>query len=309
MVKMQNSMCIFNFFKIIPDELSANLYLESKRWGEQVCCHHCNSLRVVSCKNRLPMPYRCMDCRRHFSVRTGTILEESRLPLQKWLMAIYLMTTTRKGISSIQMAKELGVTQKTAWFLAQRIREAWSLSISLDGKLDGNVEVDETFIGGKERDKHYNKKYRQGRGGVGKHPIIGAKKRGGSIVAETIENTTASSLHSFISKHITIGSKVYTDSFRGYNRLVGYPHRIVNHLIGEYVSAEAHTNGIESFWALLKRGYYGIYHHMSYKHLHRYIDEFSYRHNTSKIDIMDVINNTIVCTNNKRLTYKELINA
>lgn len=303
----------FQFFQMFPDEEAARLYFENLRWKDGKYCPHCASVSVAEVKDHKPMPYRCKDCRKHFSVRTDTALGESRLPLQKWLMAMYMMTTARKGIPSTQMAKELGITQKSAWFLAQRIREGFLAKTAGGngnggGSLEGEVEVDETYIGGKESNKHASKKLHAGRGTVGKTIVAGIKQRDGRIMARVVPNTSAKTLQGFIAANVSDGSIVYTDEHSSY---VGIPyvHRSVRHSAKEFVNGMAHTNGIESFWALLKRGHYGIYHYMSVKHLHRYVNEFSFRQNTAKIGTMQFIDETITNMGQRRLTYKELTNA
>ncbi len=293
---------IYELFELIPTEEAATKYIEQRRWGAIRVCPHCRGTNTAECKNHKPMPYRCRECRNHFSVRTGSVLAESKVPLKKWLFAIYLITSARKGISSIQLAKEIGVTQKTAWFLDHRIREAYKQKGGLLGK---KVEVDETYIGGKEANKHADKKLHAGRGGVGKMPVIGMVERNGEIRAFPIKGTTQIDLKGTIVENVAHGSIVYTDGHKSYENMKGYDHHSVNHSAGEYVRGDVHTNGIESFWALLKRGHYGIYHSMSKKHLHRYVNEFSARYNMGH-DTFDLLHGTIKGMMGKRLTYKEL---
>lgn len=236
----------------------------------------------------------------------GTVMESSRIPLQKWLIAIYLHVTSLKGISSMKLHRELEITQKSAWFLSHRIREAYDIPLEL---LTGPVEVDETYIGGKRKNMNKKKRmelFKTGRGSVGKIAVIGMKDRGTNrVVAKPISDTTKETLHDFVNSLKTKDSMVYTDEHKSYKGLKN--HETVIHSVSQYVNGEAHTNGIESFWAVLKRGYHGTFHQMSVGHLHRYINEFSSRHNFRDRDTIDQMQEIIAGMVGKRLMYKNLV--
>ena len=302
---MGNEISIFDFLKKFPDEETCHEFIEKSRWPTGVNCPHCNSHRNYWLKNQTR--YKCGSCRKQFSIRTGTMLTESKVPFQKWLMAVWILTSYRKGISSVQLAKTLGVTQKTAWFLAHRIRAA--LKEGNGGMFNGQTEVDETYIGGKEKNRHKSKKLKAGRGPVGKAAVVGLKQRGGRVIAYAITKTNAKTLHRVVHNNVETGSEVYTDDHRTYCGLLDYDHSVVRHSVGEYVNQMASTNDIEYFWALLKRGFYGIYHKTSPVHLQRYVDEFTFRDNTKDIGALKILSRVFFNGNGRRLTYIGLTNG
>ena len=297
---------LYELIEAFPDEESCIKHLESIRWPHGIVCPWCGVMeRAYQTKRRV---YRCADCHKDFSVRKGTIFEESRLPLRKWFMASWLVTSHRKGIPSTQLARELKVTQKTAWFMLGRLREVMSQMNDHGGPVDGIVEADETYLGGRERNRHRSKKQNLGRGPVGKHAVAGARSRGGKVKVQKVLDTTGSTLQKFVCTNVVPGATLYTDehiSYRGLSRI--YHHESVKHSVGEYVRGQAHTNSMESFWSLLKRGYIGTFHHFTWKHLHRYLDEFSARFNLTGLHGGQRLNATLGAASDLRLTYSDLI--
>jgi transposase-like protein len=301
----------YNTLQVLPDDNACRFFLEDLRWNGVPLCPHCASanenhykLKVKGLLNGL---YKCKDCRERFTVTVGTMFEGSHIPLRKWFIAIYIFTAHKKGISSIQLGKDLGITQKSAWFVLSRLRNNFKPAFDL--KFDGLTQMDESFIGGKIKNRHISKSIAeaQGRSVKGKTPVFGMVNNE-EVYTEVIADTKASTLKPIIEKMVDKGSIVVSDEWSGYNGLSkDFAHVVVKHKNNEFVTEKGiHTNSIEGFWSLLKRGIYGKYHQVSRKHLNMYCDEFSFRYNARKVSDSERFNLSLLKAQN-RLTYKELI--
>lgn len=288
------------------DKNTCKEYLTEQRWGDGVVCPCCNNKEKIY---KIKYGYKCSKCKKHFSVLKGTIFENSQIPLQKWFASIWLLTSHKKGISSSQLSKDIGVTQKTAWFILQRIRHAFECE-TFEKPLSNIVEVDETYVGGKNKNRHPDKKVKhsQGRSLKDKVPVFGLLERGGRVVAMKVAKVGAKDLVPLIDKHVDPSTHIMSDEWTAYTGLSdSYEHSVVNHGAKSYVVGNSHTNTIEGFWSILKRGIFGIYHSVSTKHIDRFVKEFEFRYNNRDISDQSRFNKMLkLCEN--RITYTELIN-
>lgn len=295
---------LFDILTAFPSEESCIKYLESWRWKDGVVSPYDPTSKVY---NRGDGNYRCKNTGKNFNVRTNTIFCGSKVLLQKWFIAIWFETSNKKGISSCQLSRNLGVTQKTAWFMLQRIRECFYSENQ--HQLDGDVELDETFVGGKNKNRHKNKKVKkcQGRSFKDKTPVLGMLERGGNVVCRVVKSTSKKSLTAPILRTVKRSATLFTDEWCGYDT-VGkvYTRCVVDHGKGQYVDGDAYTNNIEGFWSIVKRSIIGIYHKTSRKHLQRYMNEYVFRYNTRKMSEVDRFN-LLLCNLEYRITYKTLI--
>ena len=308
--------------QMFADEQSAEDWFVSVRWPDGIECPVCGSKDIQVRENRKPMSYRCRGCWVSFSVKSHSVMHRSRLPLTTWGMAIYLMATHLRGISSMKLARDLGIRQKTAWHLAHRIRRAYAVGAAGGrAQFKGPVEVDETFVGGCQGNRHLKQwRYWKERGGDidsngvthywgSMIAVAGMKdRRTNRVSAAVVPNTGARTLHEFVVSRTDEGAMVYTDDLPAY-RNVPRKHVAVNHSAKEYVRDEAHTQGIESFWAMLKRGYKGTYYRMSDKHLHRYVAEFCGRHNSRSQDTEEQMRRIVRGMHRRHLSYWRLVHG
>ena len=292
---------------MFPDDATAEAWFAETRWPLGPACPYCGSVHVLDGAKHATMRYRCREkgCRKRFSLKTGTVMEASNIGYQKWAIAIYLSLTSLKSIASMKLHRDLGVTQKSAWHMAHRLRRAHA---EKGGPFSGPVDADETYMGGKRRNMSNAKRATlEGRGAVGKTAVVGVRDRATKhVAARVVESTDKATLQGFVVEHTALGATVYTDEASAYEGLP-YRHETVKHSVSEYVRDMAYTNGMESFWATLKRAHSGVFHKFSPKHLDRYVQEFAGKHNIRSFDTPDQMRSLVERMDGKRLKYCDLI--
>lgn len=304
----RSGVSMLELMDLFPDEQAARDWFEAIYWPGVRTCGHCDGTRTRDVPGERPMPYWCSDCRKYFSVKTGTAMAESKIPLRKWAIGIYLCLTSLKSVSSMKLHRDLGIGQKAAWFMLHRLREAWAAQGN-GALLSGPVEVDETHVGGRRKNKPKSQREElAGRGPVDMTPVVGIKDRASNQVsALVVHSTDAPTLQGFVREHAAPGATVYTDEAAAYKGMPEFAHEAVNHGVTEYVRGMAHTNGIESFWSMLKRAHKGTFHKISPKHLQRYVDEFAGKHNIRDADTLAQMAAVALSLAGHRLRYDDLI--
>ena len=302
----REGLTLVQMMDMFPNEEAATAWFESVLWGGQRCCGKCGSVNTREVPNAKPMPYWCTDCRSYFSVRTGTAIARSNVPLRKWAIAIYLCLTSLKSVSSMKLHRDIGVSQPTAWFMLHRIREAWAGGSG--APFDGPVEFDETNVGGKRKNKsNAKRKASKGRGPVDMTTVVGAKDRAtNNVNAKVLKHADREAIQRFVAENAEPDAVVFTDDAAAYDGIPN-PHETVNHSVSEFVRGMAHTNGIESFWSMLKRAHKGTFHKISPKHLQRYVSEFAGKHNIRSSDTIDQMRHTVAGLVGRNLLYRNLI--
>lgn len=293
---------LYSLFEAFPDEQSCIDHLREIRWRDGEFCPYCGGMRIYHFSDR--RTFKCGDCRQRFSIKVGTIFEDTKLPLRKWFAAIWMITNHPKGIASTTIAKDLHITQKTGWFMLHRLRYA-ARTNSFNAPLKGTVESDTTFVGGKNHNRHAKDRKPGQQGGGGKEVVLGMVERDGELRAEHVSDNNAPTLRGSIRKNVKPGSRIMSDGDAAF-RMPEYKNEWVEHGKGEYVRGDAHTQTIDSVWALLKRQIIGIHHWVSAKHLQKYVDEMAWRFNRRDMDPPPRMNDLFTCVEG-RLKYKVLI--
>ena len=305
----REGLTLVQLMDMFPTEEAAVKWFESVLWADTRCCGKCGSIKTKEASHR-KMPYWCPDCRSYFSVKTGTPMANSKVPLRKWVLAIYLCLTSLKSVSSMKLHRDIGVSQPTAWFMLHRIREAWAYEGGSGDGFGGPVEVDESYFGGKRANMSNAKRKAladTGRGSVGKTAVVGMKDRDSKQVrAKVVERTDAETLQGFVAEHTDSSATVYTDDSSAYKSLP-FDHDSVKHSASEYVKGDVHTNGVESFWSGLKRAKKGTFHKISPKHLNRYVQEFAAKNNMRESGTLAQMRDTVARMVGRNLLYRDLI--